>query len=95
MQAEIWSKTTCPYCVKAKQLLSQLNVPFTEYVIGGSESSLEPHQKVGTREQLLARMPTAKTVPQIWINHTHVGGCDDLYAAHANGTLASLLRSTT
>lgn len=93
MQVEIWSKTTCPYCVRAKQLLTQLNVPFTEYVIGADATSLAANQKVGTRDQLLALMPTAKTVPQIWIRGVHVGGCDDLYAAHGDGTLANLLGS--
>lgn len=92
MQAEIWSKTTCPYCVKAKRLLTQLNIPFTEYVIGASASDLSPGQVYATRDQLLAKLPSAKTVPQIWINDTHVGGCDDLYAAQASGRLANLLQ---
>lgn len=93
MQAEIWSKTTCPYCVKAKRLLTQLNIPFTEYVIGATTDQLSSDQVCATREQLLTRLPSAKTVPQIWINGTHMGGCDDLYAAHANGSLMKILQA--
>lgn len=87
MKAEIWSKTHCPYCVKAKALLDQLNIPYTEYVIGASAEGLKPNQQAATREQLLARLPTAKTVPQIWLDGRHVGGCDDLHAEHKAGKL--------
>ena len=89
MKAEIWTKDWCPYCVKAKQLLEQLNIPYDEYIIsvGMGESAPLPGQYYVTKAQLLEKLPTAKTVPQIWINGEHVGGCDDLYARHERGQL--------
>jgi glutaredoxin 3 len=95
MKAEIYSKTTCPYCTRAKALLSKLNVPYVEYVIGANASQLSANQQAVSRDHLLERLPTAKTVPQIWINGIHVGGCDELYAAHASGQLKKILTSTT
>lgn len=91
MQAEIWSKNICPYCTRAKRLLNQLNIPYVEYVLGVTPDQLQGEQKLGDRNVLLARMPTAKTVPQIWINDVYVGGCEDLYAAHASGQLAQIM----
>ena len=89
MQAEIYTKDSCPYCVKAKALLIQLNIPYTEYKIsaGMGESKAEPNQYYVTRAQLLEKLPTAKTVPQIWIDGRHVGGCDDLHAEYAQGKI--------
>jgi glutaredoxin 3 len=83
MKAEIYTKTMCPYCVSAKKLLTQLNIPYTEYVIsvGMGESAPGANQYYVTRAQLLERAPAAKTVPQIWIDGEHVGGFDDLDAA--------------
>ena len=63
----IWSKPNCPYCVKAKHLLSIKNIPFEERVIGEG----------WTREQLLEAVPEAKTVPQIWLRGDYIGGCED------------------
>lgn len=87
MQAEIYTKDMCPYCVKAKQLLDKLNIPYTEYKIsaGFDEMQPQPNQFYVTKADLLHKLPTAKTVPQIWIDGRHIGGCDDLYAAHARG----------
>lgn len=83
MQAEIYTKTMCPYCVRAKKLLTQLNIPYSEYIIsvGMGESEPGANQYYVTRAQLLERAPDAKTVPQIWIDGEHVGGFDDLDAA--------------
>lgn len=79
MQATIYSKTNCPYCVKAKMLLNQKNIPYQEYVIGvDSNSVLQENQHVTTREKLLELAPNAKTVPQIWLDQTHIGGYDQL-----------------
>jgi glutaredoxin 3 len=91
MKAEIYTKTTCPYCVRAKRLLTQLNIPYSEYIIsaGMGESTPAPNQYYVTREQLLERLPSAKTVPQIWIDHEHVGGFDDLDAAVKAGKFRS------
>lgn len=83
MKAEIYTKTMCPYCVRAKELLTQLNIPYSEYMIstGMHESAPATNQFYVTRAQLLERAPAAKTVPQIWIDHEYVGGFDDLHAA--------------
>lgn len=68
MQAIIWSKPNCPYCVKAKALLTNNNISFEERVIG----------EEWTKEQLLEHVPNARTVPQIYLNNEYVGGYDDL-----------------
>ncbi len=78
----IYTKDYCPYCVKAKELLTQKKVSFTEIRI-----DLQPE----LREEMIAKSGR-HTVPQIFINGHHVGGCDDLYALEAQGKLDQLLR---
>lgn len=81
MQAEIWTKVNCGFCVKAKNLLSQNGVKFTEFVIdNGNELSLNEQQVRVTREQLLEKAPAARTVPQIWLNGNYIGGYTELAA---------------
>jgi len=79
---DIYTKFACPYCVRAKMLLSKKGVEFEEHDItfGGTG-----------REEMQARAPGAMTVPQIFIGETHVGGCDDLYALDRAGKLDPLL----
>ena len=79
---EIYTKFACPYCVRAKQLLDGKGVPYTEYDItmGGAK-----------RDEMLARVPGARTVPQILINDTPIGGSDDLRALENQGKLDALL----
>ena len=79
---EIYTKFACPYCVRAKQLLDSKGVPYTEYDItmGGAK-----------RDEMLARVPGARTVPQILINDMPVGGSDDLRALENQGKLDALL----
>lgn len=76
----VWSKENCPYCEKAKFILTNLKVPFEERKIGESWS----------REQLLEVAPNARTVPQIFISGRLIGGCDDfekyIEATGWNGT---------
>ena len=67
-RVEIFSKDNCAYCVKAKHVLTQMNVPFTERKLG----------KDLTREELFERAPSARTMPQIFINSEHIGGYQDL-----------------
>jgi len=83
MQAEIYTKMNCPYCVKAKALLKDQNIPYREYIIsaGLGEEKVEDNQQYITRADLLAKYPGAKTVPQIWLDGQHVGGYTEL-AAH-------------
>ena len=90
MKAEIYTKDPCPYCVKAKKILTQLNIPYTEYKIsaGMGESPPAPNQYYVTRAQLLEKLPTAKTVPQIWIDGRHVGGCDQLEQEVQSGKIS-------
>lgn len=79
---EIYTKFACPYCVRAKQLLDSKGVPYTEYDIGMGGAK---------RDEMLARVPGARTVPQILINDTPIGGSDDLRALENQGKLDALL----
>ncbi len=78
----IYSKDPCPYCVKAKMLLERKKVAFTEIKITNDALREEMIQKSGGR----------MTVPQIFIEDQHIGGCDDLYALDAAGKLDELLK---
>jgi glutaredoxin len=64
----IWSKQNCPYCVKAKSLLTKKGYEYEERVINEG----------WTREQLLEAVPNARTVPQIFIGEELIGGYDQL-----------------
>jgi glutaredoxin 3 len=68
MKAIVWSKYNCPYCEQAKALLKQRNIPFEERKIGDGY----------TKEELLEAVPTARTVPQIFLDEEYVGGFDQL-----------------
>ena len=91
MQAEIYTKTICPWCDKAKELLNELNIPYQEFILspGYDENQPETNQRYVTRAQLLEKLPNAKTVPQIWIDGEHIGGCTDLQAQVAQGRFKS------
>lgn len=80
----IYTKAICPYCVKAKQLLKNKNVEFTEIDISSDPLLLD---------EMLAKSAGRKTVPQIFIDEYHVGGCDDLYALNEEGELDKILLS--
>lgn len=79
---EIYSGDYCPYCVRAKALLQQRKLEFTEYNV-----QLDPEK----RAEMLERSNGGRTIPQIFINDKHVGGCDDLYAIDKKGELESWL----
>ena len=64
----IWSKYNCPYCDQAKALLKDRRIPFEERKIGDGY----------TKEELLEAVPNARTVPQIIINGTSIGGFTEL-----------------
>jgi glutaredoxin len=68
MKVVIWSKYHCPYCDQAKALLTQRNIQFEERKIGDGYS----------KEDLLEAVPTARTVPQIFIDEQLVGGFTEL-----------------
>ncbi|CZH57929.1 TPA: glutaredoxin 3 [Legionella pneumophila] len=72
----------CPYCIKAKELLDRKKVIYTEIRV-----DLQPE----LREEMIQKSGR-RTVPQIFINGQAIGGCDDLYALEAQGTLNELLK---
>ena len=78
---EIYTKATCPYCHRAKALLSEKGVSFEELPIDGNAEK---------REEMIQRSGRT-TVPQIFIDAQHIGGCGDLYALDARGGLDPLL----
>jgi glutaredoxin 3 len=80
-QVEIYTTTVCPYCVRAKDLLKRKGVAFTEHNLTGKDAE---------REALVART-NMRAVPQIFIDGTLIGGCDDLYALDKKGELDALL----
>lgn len=81
-QIDIYTKFACPFCVRAKRLLTEKGAEFTEYDITmGGPKQLEMRE----------RAPHAMTVPQIFIGDYHVGGSDDLAALEAAGKLDALL----
>lgn len=78
----MYSTAVCPYCVRAEQLLARKGVTDIEKV----RVDLQPER----REEMMQRTGR-RTVPQIYIGETHVGGCDDLYELEHQGKLDSLL----
>lgn len=75
---------TCPYCIRAEQLLRERGVADLDKI----RVDLEPRR----RQEMIERSGR-HTVPQIFIGATHVGGCDDLHALDAAGGLEPLLRA--
>ncbi|WP_026082308.1 glutaredoxin 3 [Mastigocladopsis repens] len=84
-KVEIYTWRTCPFCIRAKNLLTRKGVNFSEYSIDGDEAA---------RSQMARRANGRRSVPQIFINNHHIGGCDDIYALEAQGKLDELLAST-
>lgn len=79
---EIYTWQTCPFCIRAKILLWWKGVNFTEYKIDGDGSA---------RMKMAERANGRRTVPQIFINNQHIGGCDDIYSLDSQGKLEPLL----
>ena len=82
---KIYLTATCPYCIRAKALLKERGVQAIDEV----RVDLDPPQ----RSAMMA-LTGRRTVPQIFIGSTHVGGCDDLMALDQRGGLLSLLNAT-
>lgn len=78
----IYSSAYCPYCHRAKALLVHKQVAFEEISV-----DMEP----GRRAEMMELSGGRHTVPQIFINNKHVGGCDDLMALEYQGQLDTLL----
>ncbi len=83
-QVEIYTKSTCPYCARAKRLLDEKGVDYQE-----TELLTQPDK----RPEMIERAGGRTTVPQIFINGRHVGGSDDLAALEAQGQLDALLNA--
>lgn len=79
---EIYTWSMCPFCVRAKALLSKKGIEFTEYCIDGDEAA---------RATMAKRANGRRSLPQIFIDEQHIGGCDDLYALESQGRLDPLL----
>lgn len=79
---EIYTTRTCPYCVAAKSLLTKKGVAFKEIDVGADPSQ---------RATMMQRANGRRTVPQIFIGGSHVGGCDDIHALDHAGKLDPML----
>ncbi len=79
---DIYTKFGCGFCFRAKKLLDSKGADYNEFDItmGGPK-----------RAEMLERAPDARTVPQIFIGDTHIGGSDDLHALESQGKLDALL----
>jgi glutaredoxin 3 len=78
----IYTTPICPYCARAKSLLAKKGVAFEEVDVMMDEKALG---------EMLAKSGGVRTVPQIFIGDTYVGGCDELYALERDGKLDPLL----
>ena len=73
----IYTTRFCPFCVRAKQLLDQLGYEYTDIAVDGNPALRhEMAEKAGR-----------SSVPQIWIDGEHIGGCNELFIAYRNGLL--------
>jgi glutaredoxin 3 len=79
---EIYTTNACPYCFAAKALLNKKQVKFTEFDVSDDD---------GLRQKMTQRAGGRRSVPQIFIGETHVGGSDDLHALERAGKLDPLL----
>jgi glutaredoxin 3 len=82
-QVTIYTTKVCPYCVRAKQLFDRKGVEYQE--ISAEDEAV--------REAMIEKAGGRRSVPQIFINDKHVGGCDDLYALDKEGKLDPLLNA--
>ncbi len=83
-KVEIYTRDWCGYCARAKRLLTAHGTEFSEHDIG---------HEIGARAVMIDRSGGRTSVPQIFIDGDHIGGCDDLVALDASGTLAAMLKT--
>lgn len=81
-KVEIYTWSTCPYCRRTKALLNEKNVEFIEYCIDGDNEA---------RAKMSERTNGRTSVPQVFINDKHIGGCDDIFELERQGELDKLL----
>jgi len=84
LAVKMYTTAVCPYCIRAKQLLNAKGVAHIEEVRIDTDPAARAH---------MMDITGRRTVPQIFIGDTHVGGCDDLVALDAKGGLMPLLQS--
>lgn len=77
----IYSTPWCPYCIRARRLLSDKGVGFTDIDVSAGPAL----------RQEMTRLSGRTSVPQIWIGEQHIGGCDELYALERQRRLDELL----
>ncbi len=80
---EMYTTQVCPYCVRAKELFKRKGFEIQEIRVDGDEA---------LRDKMMKRAGGRRSVPQIFINDQHIGGCDDLYALDHAGKLDELLK---
>jgi glutaredoxin 3 len=83
-KVEIYIWTTCPFCVRTKSLLKSKSVDFIEYNLDGDEIA---------RDKMSQRANGKRSLPQIFINDIHIGGCDDIHTLDRQGKLDQMLVS--
>jgi len=83
-KVEIYTKGYCPYCHRAKSLLDSKGVEYTEYPID---------KQPDLRDEMIQRANGGYTVPQIFIDNKHIGGCDDMVALENKNALDPLLKA--
>ena len=81
-KVEIYTWSRCPFCIRAKGLLDKKGVEYTEYCIDGDEDA---------RDEMRSRANGKSSLPQIFIDDRHIGGCDDIYDLDSMGELDTLL----
>jgi glutaredoxin 3 len=83
VKVEVYSSILCGFCYRAKKLLEQKGVDFTE---------IDVMANPGRRAEMVVRSGGRTSVPQIFIDDRHIGGCDDLFALESSRKLDSLLQ---
>ncbi len=81
-QITVYSGPSCPFCDRAKALLKKKGAAFDDINVKADEAKLA---------EMMQRSNGKRTIPQIFINGQHIGGCDDLYALESAGKLDALL----
>ena len=79
---EVYARPMCGFCAQAKRLLDQKGQAYAEYDIWA---------EAGRQEEMIQRAKGGRTVPQIFIDGAHIGGCDDLMMLERSGKLDALL----
>ncbi|MBS4537262.1 glutaredoxin 3 [Clostridium sp. D2Q-11] len=81
-EVTIYTFSTCPFCIRAKELLDRENIKYKEIEISNDREKLDVlEQKTGH-----------STVPQIFVSDKFIGGCDDLMEIHSNGKFNDIFR---